>query len=175
MLRRHVRLAARFAASITAIVAVILLPGTAARAQFAVPFQRPSVEPAGTFILYPSIGVTHDTDFTDVALMIRGRYSVLDKLSVSAQLGGAFGDADDFEFGLGGKFQILDQTESLPVQVSTFGAFDVGIGDIDAESLAFGPLVGHRFDVQNLGLTRRQSVVNRSCVTVGLSPWGGGL
>ncbi|MFN7951096.1 MAG: outer membrane beta-barrel protein [bacterium] len=128
---------------------------SAAHAQFAVPAQRPSVEPAGSFILYPTLGVVHDgdPDFTDVAIMIRGRYSLLDQLSVSAQLGGAFGDADDFVFGFGTKFQLMDQTSNLPVQVSLFGAFDVAIGDLDAQSLAFGPLIGHRFDMGNVALT----------------------
>lgn len=128
---------------------------TTARAQFAVPAQRPDVEPAGTLILHPTIGVLHDgnLDFTDVALMIRGRYSVLDQMSVSAQLGGAFGDADEFQFGFGTKFQVLEQSQQMPVLLSVFGALDIGIGDIDSESLAFGPLVGHRFETGNVALT----------------------
>lgn len=136
------------------LVTFAALAGTA-RAQFAVPAQRPQVEPAGTLILYPTIGVVHDgdLDFTDVALMIRGRYSVLDQMSVSAQLGGAFGDADEFQFGFGTKFQVLEQSNQMPVLLSVFGALDIGIGDIDSESLAFGPLVGHRFESGNLGLT----------------------
>jgi hypothetical protein len=139
--------------SLSMTAALLALCSTTARAQFAVPFQPPKIEPAGSFILYPSIGVIHDPDFSNVALMLRGRYSVLDQLSVSAQLGGTFGDANDFQFGFGGKFLLLDQNDRSPVQVATFGAFDVGVGDLDSESLAFGPLVGHRFDVENLGLT----------------------
>ncbi len=144
----------RFNASLLAVILWVSFT-SAARAQFAVPAQRPSVEPAGSFILYPTLGVVHDgePDFTDVAILIRGRYSLLDQLSVSAQLGGAFGDADDFVFGFGAKFQLMDQSSNVPVQVSLFGAFDVAIGDLDAQSLAFGPLIGHRFDMGNVALT----------------------
>lgn len=138
-----------------AVLALVVGILPSAHAQFGAPVQRPSVEPAGTFIVYPTVGVLHDGDFdfTDVALMMRGRYSVLDQLSVSGQIGGAFGDADQFQFGFGGKYQFLEQSADLPIQVSGYAAFDVGIGDLDTESLAFGPLVGHRFETGNIAIT----------------------
>src|SRR5207253_2051436 len=98
----------------------MLLADTTAQAQFAAPVQPPRVEPAGTFILYPSVGVVDDSDFTDVALMLRGRYSVLDQLSLSGELGGAFGDTDEFEIGFGSKLQLLEQSVDVPVEVSIF-------------------------------------------------------
>lgn len=137
----------------TALALALVAAATGANAQFAAPVQTPHVEGAGTVVLAPTIGVLDDDHFTDVALMLRGRYSATSQLSLGLELGGAFGDADDFVIGVNGKIEALEQTPQMPVEVAIFGAFDAGIGDTDAQSLAFGPLVGHRFDVQDLGIT----------------------
>lgn len=134
----------------SALALVLVASATGASAQFAAPVQPPHVEAAGTFRLEPTVGVLDDDHFTDVALMLRGRYAVAPQVSLGLELGGAFGDADDFVIGVNAKVEALEQSARLPVEVALFGAFDAGIGDTDAQSLAFGPLIGHRFDVRDL-------------------------
>ena len=61
-----------------------MLVGTA-HAQYGAPVQGPPLDPQGTLRLRPTLGVVHDAEFdtTGTALMVRGRYALLDEVAAS--------------------------------------------------------------------------------------------
>lgn len=130
----------------TAIVTFVTIAGITAaqeaQAQLAVPMQGPSVERAGAFTLVPTIGLLSESSVTSLALFARGRYSLMERLSLSGRLGVLVGDYDGFGFGVDAKFQILKDSPSVPLDLSVFGVLDFGVGDATLITMMGGVLVG---------------------------------
>lgn len=138
----------------TLLVTIFTLSGglvaTEAQAQLSIPMQGPAVERAGTLTVVPSIGLLAEDGATDLAIFGRARYALIDRLSLSGRLGLLVGDLDEFGFGFDAKFQILKDSPSIPVDLSIFGAFDLGVGDLTLITLMVGGLVGKTFTAGDL-------------------------
>lgn len=158
---------------LTALGLLALAPD--AHAQFGAPVQKPGVDPQGTLLVTPAIGVIHEggADFgfegetgppwdrhrssdgglTDFSLGVRTRYSIFNDTSLSAQIGGILGDLDAFVLGFGGKVQFLRHKDRLPIDVSAFTALDLGLDDATALTWMIGPLVGGEIRVAPVEIT----------------------
>lgn len=133
----------RHAAVVTLVTISGIAAATESRGQgFGAPAQGPAVERAGALTIVPSIGLMSEGGGNGVLLYGRARYSLMDRLSTTGRVGVLLGDVDEFTFGADLKFQILKDTPSTPVDLSLFGVFDVGVGDLTLLTLNAGVLVG---------------------------------
>jgi hypothetical protein len=104
-------------------------------------------------VVVPCLGITHGDLGTDITIMGRVRYSVIDDLSVGHRAGAGLGDLNEFLIGVEGKYQILHDDASVPLDLSIFTAADFGLGDATLISWGVGPLVGKKFDTGQVGIT----------------------
>jgi hypothetical protein len=124
---------------------ILLLWMPQAFGQTGEPVQSPNIEPAGSFILYPSFGVVESNDADNSSLEIslagRGRYSLSDAISVNFQGGMLFGDFKQISAGVGAKYQLLSKEKGGAFNLSFFAQADSSLIDLGIFDPVFFPAV----------------------------------